>query len=152
MLAEKCQGYCLIQDEVTCVTQIYRYTPKAREIPVDPAINTNTNINNVRYGSGTLLRYVLYFPRWKRGCAPCLLPLLFRPASLSLSLPSALSRQGPCLVCVDPPIEDADGKLPLRLTPADVRALRTDMPFKALPENGLVRCDLWPAAAPVDRI
>ncbi|CAM9423567.1 unnamed protein product [Ascophyllum nodosum] len=53
-----------------------------------------------------------------------------------------LNRQGPCLVCVDPPIEDADGKLPLRLTPADVRALRTDMPFKALPENGLAAAEL----------
>lgn len=41
-------------------------------------------------------------------------------------------------MCVDPPIEKADELLQLRLTPADVRALRTDMPFKALPENGLV--------------
>ncbi|CAM9313594.1 unnamed protein product [Scytosiphon promiscuus] len=47
-------------------------------------------------------------------------------------------RQGPCLVCVDPVIEDADGQPLFPLTAADIHILRSDMPFKALPENGLV--------------
>lgn len=47
-------------------------------------------------------------------------------------------RQGPCLVCVDPPIEDDQGQPTLPLTAADIHVLRSDMPFKALPENGLV--------------
>ena len=41
-------------------------------------------------------------------------------------------------MCVEPPIDDADGQPLLPLTIADVHTLRSDMPFKALPENGLV--------------
>ena len=41
-------------------------------------------------------------------------------------------------MCVEPHIEDADGQPLLPLTATDVHALRCDMPFKALPENGLV--------------
>lgn len=52
--------------------------------------------------------------------------------------PFAPRRQGPCLVCVDPPIEDGERQPLLPLTAADIKVLRSDMPFKALPENGLV--------------
>lgn len=39
---------------------------------------------------------------------------------------------------MDPPIEDVDGLPRYPLSASDVHSLRTDMPFKALPENGLV--------------
>ncbi|CBJ31291.1 conserved unknown protein [Ectocarpus siliculosus] len=51
-------------------------------------------------------------------------------------------RQGPCLVCVDPPIEDEQGQPTLPLSTADIHVLRSDMPFKALPENGLAAAEL----------
>lgn len=47
-------------------------------------------------------------------------------------------RQGPCLVCVDPPVQDVEGQPLHPLTAADINTLRSEMPFKALPENGLV--------------
>eukprot|EP00903_Cladosiphon_okamuranus_P012106 g11359.t1 len=51
-------------------------------------------------------------------------------------------RQGPCLVCIDPPVEGAGGQPLKPLTAADVHALKSDMPFKALPENGLAAAEL----------
>ncbi|CAM9673967.1 unnamed protein product, partial [Discosporangium mesarthrocarpum] len=51
-------------------------------------------------------------------------------------------RQGPHLVCVDPPIEEGGGLPRLGLTAADLEVLTTEMPFKALPENGLASNEL----------